>query len=50
MKQADSITVESLQALLKERTGDVFWRHLFERVAYLQDERQLARVSPEESG
>jgi len=31
------------------RTGDVFWRHLFERVAYLQDERQPARVSPKES-
>ena len=28
--------------------GDVFWRHLFVWVAYLQDGRQLAWVSPEE--
>ena len=42
--------MESLQALYTERTGDVFWRHLFVRVVYLQDERQLARVSPEEFG
>jgi len=33
-----------------ERSGDVFWRLLFVRVAYLQDERQLPRVSPEDSG
>jgi len=35
---------------LVNRTGDVSRRHLFVRVAYLQDERQLARVSPEEFG
>jgi len=34
--QGDSITVYSLQALYTERMGDVFWRHLFVRVAYLQ--------------
>jgi len=42
--------MESLQTLYTEKTGDVFWRHFFVRVAYLQDERQLARVSPEEFG
>ena len=47
-EQGDSITVESLQASYTERTGDVSWRHLFMRVAYLQDEMQLSRVSPEE--
>ena len=48
--QSDSTTVESLQALYTQRTGDVSWRHLFVRVTYLQDERQFAQVSPEEFG
>jgi len=47
--QGGSITVESLQALYRKRTEDVFWQHLFVRVAYLQDERQLVRGIPEES-
>ena len=34
--RGSSITVEPLPS----KTGDVFWRHLFLRVAYLQDERQ----------
>jgi len=50
LAQGGSATVESLQPLYTETTGDVSGRHLFVRVAYLQDERQLARVSPVEFG
>jgi len=42
--------MESLQTLFTERTRDVSWKHLFVRVAYLQGERQFARVSPGEYG
>jgi len=41
--QGDSITVESLPSKL----GDVFWRHSFVRVAYLQVERQPLPVPNE---
>jgi len=46
LKQGDSLTVKLLQAFNRENGK----RHLFVRVAYLQDERQLAQVSPEEFG
>jgi len=31
-----TVTVKSLQTLYTEKTGDVFWRHLFGRVTFLQ--------------
>jgi len=49
-EQGDPITLYSLQAFYTEKMGDVFWRHLLVRVAYLQGLRQLARVGPEEFG
>ena len=36
LDQGDSITEEALPALHTKRTGDVFSRHLFVRVAYLR--------------